>query len=128
MSVPSVEIKECFCFLQHSLILRLRRFLLTALLNIFLGTEIMIRFVSAPVLVIYRNLSPGTLPCFPLLRSFPIEVLPQSFSFFGKVLGVFESNVSSLTDISQEPSLLKVLQELGQKFQLKGQPLPLQSQ
>ena len=124
--MPPVVSSACFCFLQLSRILRLRRFLLTALLNIFFGTDTMILFVSDPVSVRYRNLSPGTFPCFPLARRCPIVVLPQSLSLLGRVLGVCESNFSSLTDISQVPLLLKepLLSEL--KFQSKDRHPALQ--
>ena len=126
MSVPPVVWRICFCLRQLSRILRLRRLRFTALLNIFFGTDTIILLVSEPVFVIYRNLSPGTFPCFPLARSWPMVVLPQSLSFLGRVLGVCESNFSSLTDISQVPLLLKepLLSEL--KFQSKDRHPALQ--
>ena len=126
MSVPPHVCRMCFCFRQLSRILRLRRFLLTALLNNFLGTDTMILFVSEPVLVRYRNLSPGTFPCFPLARSFPIVVLPQSLSFLGRVLGVCESKSSSLTDKSQAPLLQKEPQLSELKSLLRVLPPPMQ--
>ena len=101
--------------LYASLILLLRRFLFTALLKDFFGTEIIIREWGSPLSGRQQQRRTGVVMYLPEERSREMSFLPQIFSFFGKVYLCLSPETASGEGVAEKPSFMTVFSIFREK-------------